>query len=429
MVIVKFIVIAIMVYITALFVAAEFALVKVRSSKLEQLVTQGEKKAVLALRLTHHLDDYLSACQLGITFTTLIIGGLGEQAVSHLLHPVIGLLPISSAVSLTISVVFSYILVTFVEVVIGELIPKSYSIAYSEKVVLSIARPLHIFFKLTYPFIKALNWSATKIGRLFGVKMVSEGEETLSEEELLLVASDSFSKGEINQEEFRYLSNIFDFDEQQAREIMTNRVDMEVLESDISVQEAILQALEAGHSRYPVIGESKDDVMGYVTLQDLVRQSYKDATIPLAKMVLTPIIAIETIPIKKLLKQMQIEHKHLSVLVDEYGGTSGLVTIEDILEEIVGDIQDEVDHEEAHIQRVSDQIYLIEGRTEVSSLERRFGMDELDDPNGNVSIGGYLTSVYQTEVEVGFTVVIQHFRLTVLEIENTVIQQIRFEIL
>ena len=271
---IKLLLIAVMIYITALFVAAEFALVKVRSSRLEQLAANGEKKAELGLHLVHHLDDYLSACQLGITLTTLIIGGVGEETVRGLIEPLFSNLAISKSLALTISMILSYFLVTFVEVVVGELLPKSYSIANAEKVTMAIAKPLHYFYKATFLFIKLLNHSANLIGRLFGIHMVGEAEETLSEEEILLVAADSLDKGEINQEEFNYLSNIFEFDERQVKEIMTNRLDMKVFDYDMTVEDAIPVMLEIGYTRYPVIKESKDDILGYVTLQKLVRASY-----------------------------------------------------------------------------------------------------------------------------------------------------------
>ncbi|MBP2966693.1 DUF21 domain-containing protein, partial [Acinetobacter baumannii] len=174
---IKLLLIAVMIYLTALFVAAEFALVKVRSSRLEQLASNGEKNAELALHLVHHLDDYLSACQLGITLTTLIIGGVGEETVRGLIEPLVDHFAITKSLSLTISLVLSYFLVTFVEVVVGELLPKSYSIANAEKVTMSIAKPLHYFYKSTYLFIKLLNHSANLIGRLSGIHMVGEAEE------------------------------------------------------------------------------------------------------------------------------------------------------------------------------------------------------------------------------------------------------------
>ncbi|MFW7432584.1 hemolysin family protein [Vagococcus carniphilus] len=424
---VKLILIAVMIYITALFVAAEFSLVKVRSSKLEQLEANGEKNAKLALHLVHHLDDYLSACQLGITLTTLIIGGVGEETVRSLLAPLIGQLPLSKSVSLTVSLILSYFLVTFVEVVVGELLPKSYSIANSEKVVLAIAKPLHIFYKMTYLFIKLLNHSANLIGKAFGIHMIGEAEETLSEEEILLVAADSLDKGEINKEEFEYLSNIFEFDERQVKEIMTNRLDMKVLDYDMTVKEAIPKILDVGYSRFPVIKESKDEIMGYVTLQQLVRTSYIDDHRLLAEEVAKPIVVMETMVVKDVLKKMQEDHKHIAMVVDEYGGTVGIVTIEDIVEEIVGDIQDELDTEKEKIQSIGKNEYLVEGKIELDEIRHFFNLDDMEDPNGNVTLGGYCTSVYPSEVEKGFSFEVEGVIFTILLVRQTVVEKIKIK--
>ncbi len=423
----KLVLIAVMIYITALFVAAEFSLVKVRSSKLEQLEADGEKNAELALHLVHHLDDYLSACQLGITLTTLIIGGVGEETVRTLITPLISYLPISKSVSLTVSLLLSYFLVTFVEVVVGELLPKSYSIANSEKVVLAIAKPLHLFYKMTYLFIKLLNHSANLIGKIFGIHMIGEAEETLSEEEILLVAADSLDKGEINQEEFEYLSNIFEFDERQVKEIMTNRLDMKVLDYDLTVKEAIPKILDVGYSRFPVIKESKDEIIGYVTLQQLVKTSYIDDHRLLAEEVAKPIVVMETMVVKDVLKKMQEEHKHIAMVVDEYGGTVGIVTIEDIVEQIVGDIQDELDTEKEMIQPLGQNEFLVEGRIELDEIRHHFDIGNMEDPNGNVTLGGYCTSVYPGEVEKGFSFEVEGVIFTVLLVRKTVVEKIKIK--
>lgn len=423
----KLILIAVMIYVTALFVAAEFALVKVRSSKLEQLAANDTKNAKLGLHLVHHLDDYLSACQLGITLTTLIIGGIGEETVRTLLSPLVSKLPMSSSITLTISIVLSYFLVTFVEVVIGELLPKSYSISNPEKVVLAIAKPLHFFYKLTYLFIKLLNHSANLIGRAFGVHMVGEAEETLSEEELILVAADSYSKGEINQEEFKYISNIFEFDERQVKEIMTNRLEMKVLDYDLTIEEAIPKIIDVGYSRFPVIKESKDEIMGYVTLQQLVRSSYIDKNRLLAEETAKPIFVMETMVVKDVLKKMQEEHKHIAMVVDEYGGTVGIVTIEDIIEEIVGDIQDELDTEKEMIQPLGHHEYLVEGKIELDEIRHYFDLKDLEDPNGNVTLSGYFTSVYSNEVEKGFSFEIEGVIFTALLVRQTVVERVKIK--
>ncbi|MBO0475837.1 HlyC/CorC family transporter [Vagococcus sp. DIV0080] len=414
-----------MIYVTALFVAAEFALVKVRSSRLEQLAANGEKKAELGLHLVHHLDDYLSACQLGITFTTLIIGGVGEETVRHLIEPLISQTGLSRSVSLTVSMILSYFLVTFVEVVVGELLPKSYSISNAEKVTMAIAKPLHYFYKVTYLFIKLLNNSANLIGRLFGIHMVGEAEETLSEEELLLVAADSLDKGEINQEEFNYLSNIFEFDERQVKEIMTNRLEMKVLDYDMTVEEAIPIMLEIGYTRYPVIKESKDDILGYVTLQQLVRASYSDKNRLIVEEMSKPIVVMETLIVKDVLKNMQEKHKHIAIVVDEYGGTVGIVTIEDIIEEIVGDIQDELDTEKEMIQPLGNNEFLVDGKIELDEIRHSFDLDDLEDPNGNVTLGGYITSINPNNVEKGFTFEVEGVLFTVLLVRQTVVERVK----
>ncbi len=422
---VKLLLIGVMIYVTALFVAAEFALVKVRSSRLEQLAANGEKKAELGLHLVHHLDDYLSACQLGITFTTLIIGGVGEETVRHLIEPLISQTGLSRSVSLTVSMILSYFLVTFVEVVVGELLPKSYSISNAEKVTMAIAKPLHYFYKVTYLFIKLLNNSANLIGRLFGIHMVGEAEETLSEEELLLVAADSLDKGEINQEEFNYLSNIFEFDERQVKEIMTNRLDMKVLDYDMTVEEAIPIMLEIGYTRYPVIKESKDDILGYVTLQQLVRASYSDKNRLIVEEMSKPIVVMETLIVKDVLKNMQEKHKHIAIVVDEYGGTVGIVTIEDIIEEIVGDIQDELDTEKEMIQPLGNNEFLVDGKIELDEIRHSFDLDDLEDPNGNVTLGGYITSINPNNVEKGFTFEVEGVLFTVLLVRQTVVERVK----
>lgn len=428
MILIRLIIIAIMIFFTALFVASEFALVKIRTSQLERLKNEGNKKAKLALHVTHHLDEYLSACQLGITLTSLAIGWLGESTIESLLHPFLSYLPIPASVLAIISLVLAFLIVTFVHVVIGELVPKSYSISKTETVVLAVVTPLHLFYKITYPFIWLLNHAANATGKLFGIQMVAEGDETHTEEELLYIATNSYRKGEINHDEYVYLNNIFEFDERMAKEVMTNRTEMEVLEADTLIEPALHFAINKTHSRYPVIGESKDEIMGYVTLQQLVKNSFAKAKVPLTVVDIAqePIIMIETIPIKQLLKEMQKSHKHLAILIDEYGGTSGLVTIENILEEIVGDIQDEADKEPVKMKKIAQDSYLVDGRVEIEDIEKIFDTT-LNETNGIISIGGYISNLYHTEICEGFTATLHHLRFTVTDYENHVIQQLRIE--
>ncbi|PQF22792.1 hemolysin family protein [Enterococcus mundtii] len=414
----NFVILFLMIAITAFFVASEFALVKIRRSRLEQLEKDDVKNAKLALHVTHHLDDYLSASQLGITLTGLIIGWVGEGSVAALLEPWIGQLPIGRGISATISVAIGFILVTYVDVVVGELLPKSYSIVNTEQVVLFVVRPLHYFYLAMFPFIWVLNHSAASLGKLLGVKLVSEGEETLSQEELTLVALNSYQQGELTKDEYQYLENVFEFDDTLAKDIQVDRTSMQVFDASDTVKQAIKESIERGHTRYPVILESKDNVLGYVTLPSLIKQSLEDDQITVESLIEEPIVTAETIPIKKLLTIMRRKGKHIAILKDEYGGTSGLVTIEDILEEIVGEIRDETDVDQALIAKQADGSYIVSGKLTLDDFERYFNEDvpEFEETNF-ITLAGFMSS-YQKEIEPGTVITIGQFQFTVLEYDH-----------
>ncbi|EOL42684.1 hemolysin [Enterococcus phoeniculicola] len=414
---INFVILILMIAITALFVASEFALVKIRPSRLEQLKNDGVKNADLALKVTHHLDAYLSASQLGITLTGLIIGWVGEGSVAAVLEPLIGGLPLSGALTKTISVALGFIIVTYVDVVVGELLPKSYSIVYTEKVVLAIVKPLHYFYTAMFPFIWLLNHSAAGLGKLLGVQLATEGEETLSQEELTLVAMNSYQKGEITKEEYHYLENVFEFDDTLAKDIQVDRTSMAVFEADDTVQQAIKESLEQGHTRYPVIEESKDNVLGYVTLPALIRQSYENDQVPVGSLVEEVIVVAENMPIKKVLTVMRKERKHLAILKDEYGGTSGLVTIEDILEELVGDIRDETDVDRSLIVKQIDGSYIVSGKISLDDFQRYFHVhvDEFDSSEFT-TLAGYMLDFDKT-ITSGSQLTIGAFQFTVLDFE------------
>lgn len=419
---INFLILLLMIAITAFFVASEFALVKIRMSRLEQLKKDGVKNAELAIHVTHHLDAYLSTSQLGITLTGLIIGWVGEGSVASLLHPLLGDLPINSALSSTISIILGFLIVTYVVVVVGELFPKSYSIAQPEKVVLAIVKPLHYFYKVMYPFIWLLNHSAAKLGQLFGIRLVSEGEETLTQEELLYVADDSYKKGELTKEEYQYLENVFEFDDTLAKDIQVDRTSMEVFEADETVEQAIQHSLKRGHTRYPIIEESKDNVLGYVTLPALIKESFINDQKKVSEMVEEPIIVLATVPIKTLLTIMRKEGKHIAILKDEYGGTTGMVTIEDILEELVGDIRDETDLENALIAKEADDSYIISGKITLNDFERFFKVKIPSFEKSEMStLAGFIIEQKKNQVAVGDQIAIDGFIFEVMDYENAYI--------
>ncbi|RGP35088.1 HlyC/CorC family transporter, partial [Pseudotabrizicola alkalilacus] len=260
--IINLIMVAILIALTAFFVATEFAIVKIRTTRLDQLVAEGNTKAVAARKVVGNLDEYLSACQLGITITALGLGWLGEPTVEHLLHPLFVEFDLSESVSSILSFIIAFALITFLHVVIGELAPKTLAIQKAEAVTLRIAKPIMFFYKIMYPFIKTLNGSARIFTGWFCLKPASEHALAHSEEELRLILSESYKSGEINQSEFKYVNNIFQFDDRTAKEIMVPRVDMVTLDKSETVKESIAVVTEENYTRYPIIDGDKDSVIG-----------------------------------------------------------------------------------------------------------------------------------------------------------------------
>ncbi|MGM8216097.1 hemolysin family protein [Bacillaceae bacterium W0354] len=367
--------IIILIALTAFFVASEFAIVKIRSSTIESLMLQGNKKAEAAHKVVSHLDEYLSACQLGITITALGLGWIGEPTVESMLRPLFNLLDFPDQVTHFLSFIIAFFLITFLHVVIGELVPKTLAIQKTEFIALNTAKPLIIFFKVMYPFIWILNGSARILTKMFGVSMASDHELAHTEEELRIILSDSYESGEINQSEYKYVNRIFEFDNRLAKEIMVPRMYVEVFDYNTTVEQFLKSVRESKYTRYPVVKGDHDHIIGLINIKQVVTsiteiEDIKEETI---ESYTRPIIrVIETIPIKQLLKKMQKEHIHMAVLIDEYGGTSGIVTVEDILEEIVGEIQDEFDNEEEElVDEVQPNEYVLDGRillTEVNEL-------------------------------------------------------------
>ncbi|MES1026753.1 hemolysin family protein [Bacillus velezensis] len=369
MLILKLILIMLLIGLTAIFVAAEFAIVKIRGSKIAELVETGDSRALAAHRVISNLDEYLSACQLGITITALGLGWLGEPTIQRLLHPVFSLIGMPSSITHIVTFIAAFIAVTYLHVVIGELAPKTISIQKAEAVSLWTAKPLILFYKVMYPFIKLLNGSAGFLVKLFGFHSVKEHEVVVSEEELRLILSESYKKGQINQSEFRYVNKIFEFDNRVAREIMVPRTEIAAISLEQSVDEAIHLIINERYTRYPVIKEDKDHILGIINNKDLFKAYFLGRSIELKEIMRPVIRVIESIPVQELLIRMQKERIHMAILVDEYGGTAGLVTVEDILEEIVGEIRDEYDQDEIpHIVKKGEHHYVMDGKALIEEV-------------------------------------------------------------
>lgn len=336
--------VALFIGLTAFFVGAEFAILKVRMSRIDQLILEGNKKAVLAKKVAHDLDYYLSACQLGITITALVLGALGEPTVQRMLQPVFESFEVPAAVATALSYFIALSIITFLHVVIGELAPKTLAIQFAEKMTLLLAPPLYWFGKITNPVILALNGSAQLLLRLFGVKPA--GHETVhSEEELKWIVDQSYESGEINQTELSYLKNIFAFDERTLEEIMIPRAQMVTINQAMPLNNIIQLLEQYEYTRYPVTREEKtNEFVGYINTKEMLTSIAAGKESEVRKFIHKMPYFPKGYSIKDVLMKMQKDRVHMAIVTNETRSPIGLVTMEDILEEIVGDIKDEYDH-------------------------------------------------------------------------------------
>ncbi len=383
--------IALLILLTAFFVATEFAIVKLRASRIDQLVVEGRKNALAVQRITSNLDAYLSACQLGITITALGLGFLGEPTVAKILSPLFEGFAMSEQLSHALSIAIAFVTITFLHVVVGELAPKTVAIQKAEAISLMTAKPLIFFHKIMYPAIWLLNGSAIALVRMFGLRPVKEHEDAHTEEEIQIILNESYQSGKINNTEYGYVSRIFAFDELLAKEIMVPRTDMICLYTNHSLAENMDVIRKEQYTRFPVASESKDNIIGMINTKQLFLEYDANKTVDFKKLVHPVLSVSEVTPVKLLLKRMQLERVHIAILVDEYGGTSGLITIEDILEEIVGEIRDEFDADERkEIEQLADQCYLLDGKVLLDEISELVGFDfETEDVD---TLGGWLYS-------------------------------------
>lgn len=426
-IILKLFMIALLILLTAFFVATEFAIVRLRASRIDQLVLEGRKNALSVQKVTSNLDAYLSACQLGITITALGLGFLGEPTVEVLLTPVFDEFGLSSSISHALSIGIAFVVITFLHVVIGELAPKTWAIQKAEYISFLTAKPIIFFHALLYPFIWLLNGSANGLVRLFGLKPANDHEDAHSEEEIQIILSESYQSGKINNTEYGYVSRIFAFDEMLAKEIMVPRTDMMCLYTNNSVQDNLAIIRKEQYTRFPVASESKDNIVGMINTKQLFLEYEAGKPFDFKKLIHPVLSVSEVTPVKTLLKRMQQERVHIAILVDEYGGTSGLITIEDILEEIVGEIRDEFDTDERkEIEQLDHNCYLLDGKVLLDELSVLTGIaiqeEDVD------TVGGWLYSKL-LEPKKGKEFQFEHLKFIIRETSKNRIRKIELEIM
>jgi magnesium and cobalt exporter, CNNM family len=387
-----FVLLLVLIAVNGVFVAAEFALVRSRRSKLEQLASEGDRRASSVLEELDRIDEYLSACQLGITMASIGIGFLGEPAVAELIEPVFG--GLSHGVAVAISVAIAYALVTSLHVVVGEQAPKLFAIARPESSARRLAGALRWFRRVTAPITVALTWAANGVARLFGVRSaeITEGEsQQPTSEDLQMLIAQSATRGKLDPGEAVMLGGVFHLHEQEAREVMTPIPAVVTVDQSATVSEALNLCISSGHNRLVVVEDGNADrVRGVVHALRLVRLLMTDG--PEAKIepaIRDALIVPETKPLDDLLTELQRQRASMGVVIDEYGRTVGIVTVEDILEEVVGEIEDETDPLAGSLRQLANGDWYVRGHVSLGDLADR-GIELPVDTDAYNSVGGYV---------------------------------------
>ena len=412
----------------AFFVVAEFSLVRVRKSQVDMLVEEGRPGSAYAQLIANNVNAYLSACQQGITLASLALGWLGEPAVSALFHPLFTMLGVPESVNFAVSVAIGFCLVTALHIVVGELIPKSLAIFSTERYALFTAGPLVWFYRLTYPIMWLFNTITNGVVRLMGHDPADD-HDVYTEEEIRLLIDESTENGLIDSEQNEFVDNIFDIADKDVEAIMTPRPDMVCLGLDDTLEENLRVVEEHKFTRFPVYRKDKDDIVGFVHIKDLYHLA-PDATmadIRIRRIVAAP----EGMPVVKLLQILKTEKTKIAIVVDEHGGTSGVVTMGDIFEEIIGDYDDEYAHSNSSevLVEVAPGHFLTTGACGIDDFAERVGLD----PDGFTeyeTLGGLLLESFDRIPEVGDETVYAEgpvsVRLTVRSMDARRIGQVEF---
>ncbi len=390
-----------LIFMNGFFVAAEFSVVKIRPSRLETLIEAGSSRAAYAKKLTDHLDTSLSVTQLGITLASLGLGWVGEPFVATLILPLTRLAGLDDTIGHTISLALAFAIITGGHIVLGELTPKTMAIQNVEKIVLAVALPMLIFERVMYPFVWLLNHVANWVAARMGFEAAGEGGEAHTEEEIRLLMEESYKQGLIDDTEADFVDNVFDFTDLNVREIMTPRTDMVCLYLEDDLDTNLHVVFEEQLTRYPLCKEDKDHIIGFLHVKDLMKALYTTPgrRINLRRLVRKALVVPDSMDVSVLLKTMQKKRAQMAIVVDEYGGTAGMVTLEDIVEEIVGDIQDEFDEERPTAEQRGERIFSVDAKLLLEELEDILEID-IDDVDVD-SVGGWLYDELGTEPRVG----------------------------
>ncbi len=419
-----------LVLLNGFFVAAEFSIVKVRATRLDELIKRGTARARNARKLVSNMDEYLSATQLGITIASLGLGWIGEPAFAGLFQPAFqGLGALEPVLAHSFAVAVAFLLITFLHIVLGELAPKSVAIWAPEQVVLATSGPMVLFDRMSYPFIWALNSTATAVLRIFGIRPASDLESAHSEEELRMILVHSHEKGILDWDERLMLERVLEFGDRSVRQIMVPAGEVHFLDVETPFEENLATARKHRHTRYPLCESTFDHVVGVIHVKELFWRHRELGPNFDLNAIRRPVGFVpETKLIKSLLKEFRETRTHLSVVVDEFGSSVGIVTLEDILEELVGEIQDEFDPEAPTpmVLKEDENHYLVHGRALLEELEEELEITLEDAENDTVA--GHVMMLLGRTARIGDEVIVAGcFRARVTGMRNLQITDLTFE--
>jgi magnesium and cobalt exporter, CNNM family len=412
--------VVLLILLNAFFVAGEYALVTVRRTRMKELADEGSRTARSVVKITSDPPHFIAAMQLGVTLTSLAIGALGERVLSDFF---------GQWLATILAVLLAFLIITFLHVVVGELVPKGIALSYSERVALGVSAPVRLFFFAFKPLIWVLQRSSELAQRAIGIDPTFSEGAAHSEAELKMLLEVSTEHGEIETDEREMLYKVFDFAEKEVADVMVPRPDVAGLAIDLAPHEAMAAMLEAPYTRYPVYRETLDDIVGILHVRDLVASLHNGGggMVALADLVRAPYVVPETKDLGALLADFRRTSQHMAVVVDEYGATAGIVTLEDLLEEIVGEIEDEFDLPNESVERVSDTIIRIDGSFTIDDFNEEFGTGlESEDFH---TVAGFVFGHLGRAADVGDEVAEDQLRFLVLETSGSRIQRLEVEFL
>ncbi|MCI0490427.1 MAG: hemolysin family protein [Blastocatellia bacterium] len=412
----KLTVVMLLVLANGFFVASEFALVGVRRSRVAAMVAEGNKRARTLMRALEHLDWYISATQLGITLASLALGWIAEATVARLLVPVFhAVLPgtTSEVAAHSVAVAVAFTLITFLHIVLGELAPKTLALERAENVALAVARPMEIFYKIFKAPIWVLNHSGILVIRLLGLPAADEHAAGYSEEELRHLISLSHKSGHLIEDERRLIHNVFDFTESDLEEVMIPRTEIEALDAELPPSKMLAIFAETRYSRMPVYRGALDNTIGIALYKDLINLSYQNQSFNIDEVVRPPLFLPTSMKLNEALRSLRRESSHMALVVDEHGGVEGLVTLEDLVEKIVGDIRDE--HDEIAARQIvehPDGTYTVDAKLSIREANRQLDLG-LAESDSYHTIAGFMMARAGRLLEKGESIDYNGLRLTV----------------